>query len=72
MNLISVFSALDGAHLDRSVFGAHVSGLKREDRDGQSKQTRISDRGSFGQRDQGASPDRNQAERAAHSDAGLR
>ena len=72
MKLFRVFSALDGAHLDRSVFDTHVSSVKREGRHGQSKQARVFDRSRFGQRGQGDTPDRQRAKRTAHSDAGLR
>ncbi|MEO9826643.1 MAG: hypothetical protein ABJF50_19745 [Paracoccaceae bacterium] len=72
MKIMSVFSALDGAHLDRSLFGAHVSGVKREGRYGQSKQTRFFDRRRFGERGQGNAQDRKRAERTTHPDAGLR
>ena len=72
MKLMSIFNALDGAHLDRSVFGAHLMGTKRKGDYGKSKQTRVPDSGSIGKRGQGASQTRKRAGWTPGSDAGLR
>ena len=59
----SIFSALDGSHLDSALFGSHVSTTKKGDENAKNEPTRFPRRNSLRRRSQNAAADRNKTGR---------
>lgn len=54
----SIFSALDGSHLDSALFGSHVSKTNKGDKNAQNEQTRVSRRNGLRRGGQNTASDR--------------
>lgn len=67
----SIFSALEGGHLDTSLFGSHLPKGKNGDDNAQDEPSRIPRGKRFGRRDKGLATDRGKTERKTRSDPGL-
>lgn len=69
--MASIFKALDGAHLDRALFGAHLRGPESKNADDTPDPTTLSRQRSRDRRGDDASQDGGPSTGTPRSDAGL-
>lgn len=67
----SILSALEGGHLDASLFGSQVTKVNEGDKDAQDEPSRFSRRNRFGGRGKGAAASRGKTGRKTRSDTGI-